>query len=122
LEENARQEQVYTEKAGVNQIIIDSAADIKGVARNIAFSLALYSGQMCTAPQNIYVPKEGIATSEGPMTFDQVAGAIAEGVQKLLSDPARAVEVLGSLQNEGVIRRLEAARSLASLVLDTRPS
>ena len=57
LEENARQAQVYTEKAGVNQIIIDSAADIKGVARNIAFSLALYSGQMCTAPQNIYVPK-----------------------------------------------------------------
>ncbi len=120
LEENARQAQVYTEKAGVNQIIIDSAADIKAVARNIAFSLALYSGQMCTAPQNIYVPKEGIVTSEGPMTFDQVAAAIAEGVQKLLSDPARAVEVLGSLQNEGVVRRLEAARSLGAVVLDTQ--
>jgi phenylacetic acid degradation protein paaN len=120
LEENARQAQVYTEKAGVNQIIIDSAADMKGVARNIAFSLALYSGQMCTAPQNIYVPKEGIATSEGPMTFDQVAGAIAEGVQKLLGDPSRAVEVLGALQNDGVIRRLEAARSLGTVVLDTQ--
>ncbi len=56
LEKNARQAQVYTEKAGVNQIVIDSAADIKGVARNVAFSLALYTGQMCTAPQNIYVP------------------------------------------------------------------
>jgi len=120
LEENARQALVYTEKAGVNQIIIDSATDIKAVARNIAFSLALYSGQMCTAPQNIYIPKGGIATPEGPLTFDQVVAAIAEGVQKLLGDPARAVEVLGALQNDGVARRLEAARSLGTVVLDTQ--
>jgi len=120
LEENARQALVYTEKAGVNQIIMDSAADIKAVARNIAFSLALYSGQMCTAPQNIYIPKGGIATPEGPLTFDQVVAAIAEGVQKLLGDPARAVEVLGALQNDGVARRLEAARSLGTVVLDTQ--
>ena len=120
LEENARQAQVYTEKAGVNQIIVDSAADMKAVARNIAFSLALYSGQMCTAPQNIYIPKDGIVTGEGLMTFDQVAAHIAEGVQKLLGDPARAVEVLGALQNDGVTRRLEAARSLGKVVLDTQ--
>ena len=120
LEENARQALVYTEKAGVNQVIIDSAADLKGVARNIAFSLALYSGQMCTAPQNIYIPKDGIVTAEGPQTFDQVVAAIAEGVQKLLGDPARAVEVLGALQNDGVARRLEAARSLGTVVLDTQ--
>ena len=120
LEEHARQAQVYTEKAGVNQIIIDGATDIKAVARNIAFSLSLYTGQMCTAPQNIYIPKDGIDTSEGRITFDQVAAAIAEGVQKLLSDPARAVEVLGAVQNEGVMRRLEAARSLGSVILDTQ--
>jgi acyl-CoA reductase-like NAD-dependent aldehyde dehydrogenase len=54
------------------------------------------------------------------MSFDQVAAAIAEGVQKLLSDPARAVEVLGALQNDGVVRRLEAARSLGAVVLDTQ--
>ena len=56
---------MYTEKAGVNQIVIDSVDDLKAAARNIAFSLALYSGQMCTAPQNIYVPRDGIRTSEG---------------------------------------------------------
>ena len=120
LEEHARQAQVYTEKAGVNQIIIDGAADMKAVARNIAFSLSLYSGQMCTAPQNIYVPRDGIDTDEGHLSFDQVAEAIAEGVRKLLADPARAVEVLGAVQNEGVLRRLEAARSLGTLVLDTQ--
>jgi phenylacetic acid degradation protein paaN len=120
LEEHARQAQVYTEKAGVNQIIIDGAADFKAVARNIAFSLSLYTGQMCTAPQNIYIPRHGITTAEGPMSFDQVAAAIADGVQKLLGDPARAVEVLGAVQNDGVLRRLEAARSLGTVLLDTQ--
>jgi len=120
LEEHARQAQVYTEKAGVNQIIIDGAADFKAVARNIAFSLSLYTGQMCTAPQNIYVPKGGIDTAEGPLEFDQVAEGIADAVRKLLADPARAVEVLGAVQNDGIVRRLEAARSLGKVILDTQ--
>ena len=120
LEEHARQAQVYTEKAGVNQVIVDSAADFKGLVRNLAFSLSLYTGQMCTAPQNIYVPKDGIDTAEGHVTFDQVAAALADGVDKLLADPARAVEVLGAVTNDGVLRRLEAARSLGEIALDTR--
>ena len=119
LEEHARQAQVYTEKAGVNQIVVDSTADFKGLVRNVAFSLSLYTGQMCTAPQNIYVPKDGIDTAEGRLTFDQVAAGLAEGVSKLLGDPARAVEVLGAVQNDNVLRRLEAARSLGAVVLDT---
>ena len=93
LEQNARQAQVFTEKAGVNQIVVDSANDIKSVARNVAFSLALYTGQMCTAPQNIYVPRGGIDTAEGHLSFDQVAQALTESMQKLLGDPARAVEI-----------------------------
>jgi phenylacetic acid degradation protein paaN len=120
LEEHARQAQVYTEKAGVNQVIVDSTGDFKGLARNLAFSLALYTGQMCTAPQNIYVPKGGIDTPEGHLSFDQVAAGLAEALAKLTGDPARAVEVLGAVQNEGVIRRLEAARALGEVVLDTK--
>ena len=120
LEANAKQAQVYTEKSGVNQIVVDSADDFASVARNIAFSLSLYTGQMCTAPQNIYVPKGGIDTASGPLTFDQVASGIAEGVQKLLSDPARAVEILGAVVNDGVMQRLENARRLGDVVLDTQ--
>ncbi|MEJ7667399.1 MAG: phenylacetic acid degradation protein PaaN [Casimicrobiaceae bacterium] len=119
LEENARQAQVYTEKSGVNQVIVDSTADFAGLTRNIAFSLSLYTGQMCTAPQNIYVPQAGIDTAEGHLSFDQVAAGIAQGVQKLLGDPARAVEILGAVQNESVTKRLDAARSLGTVVLDT---
>ncbi len=120
LEANARQAQVFTEKSGVNQIVIDSAADWKGLVRNVAFSLSLYTGQMCTAPQNLYIPKDGIDTAEGHLSFDQVAAGLAEGVQKLLADPARAVEFLGAVVNDGVMKRLEAARSIGPVVLDTR--
>jgi phenylacetic acid degradation protein paaN len=119
LEQNARQAQVYTEKAGVNQVIVDSTRDLAGLARNLAFSLSLYTGQMCTAPQNIYVPRGGIDTAEGHKSLDDVANAIADGVRKLLGDPARAVEVLGAVQNRGVLHRLDQARSLGPILLDT---
>ncbi len=121
LERNAHQAQVFTEKAGVNQILIDSTNDFKGMARNIAFSLALYSGQMCTAPQNIYVPKNGIDTPEGHLSFDQVASGIGDAMNKLLGDPARAVEVLGAIQNDGILQRIEQARGLGEVVVDSKP-
>jgi phenylacetic acid degradation protein paaN len=120
LEANARQAHVFTEKSGVNQIVVDSAADFKGLVRNVAFSLSLYTGQMCTAPQNIYIPEGGIDTAEGHLSFDQVAAALAEGVQKLLADPVRAVEFLGAVVNDDVLKRIEAARALGPIVLDMR--
>ncbi len=119
LERNAHQAQVFTEKAGVNQIVMDSADDFKGAVRNIAFSLALYTGQMCTAPQNIYVPRDGIDTAEGHLSFDQVAQAIAEGVRKLLGEPARAVEILGAVQSDAVVKRIESARRIGRVLLDS---
>jgi len=112
LEQHARQAQVYTEKAGVNQVIVDSTDDLKGMARNLAFSLALYSGQMCTAPQNIYVPRGGIATADGHASFDEVAAALGAALQKLCADPAKAVELTGAIQNEDIAARIEQARGL----------
>jgi phenylacetic acid degradation protein paaN len=120
LEHHAHQAQVYTEKAGVNQIVIDSAADIKAVARNIAFSLALYSGQMCTAPQNIYIPRDGILTADGTLSFDAIVQALADAVQKLVADPSRAVELLGAIQNEGIVQRIEEARKLGRVLIESQ--
>jgi phenylacetic acid degradation protein paaN len=120
LEQNAQQAHVFAEKAGVNQIIIDSTNDLKGMVRNIAFSLSLYSGQMCTSPQNIYVPKNGIETPEGHLSFDQVANALGEGIAKLLGDPVRAAEVLGAIQNEGILERIETAAGYGEVVTGSK--
>jgi phenylacetic acid degradation protein paaN len=120
LEQNARQAVVYTEKSGLNTVVVDSTNDFAGLCRNLAFSFSLYSGQMCTAPQNVFIPREGIATDEGHKSFAEVGEGVATAVQKLLADDARAVELLGAVVNAGVIERLEAAPSHGRVVLASR--
>lgn len=120
LEANARQAVVYTEKAGVNTIIVDSTDDFAGMCRNIGFSLTLYSGQMCTTPQNILVPAGGIETDQGHKSFDEVAASIAGAVTGLTRDPARAVELTGAIVNDGVLHRLEKVRGVGEAVLNSQ--
>jgi phenylacetic acid degradation protein paaN len=120
LEANARQAAVYTEKAGVNTIVVDSTDDFTGMCRNIGFSLTLYSGQMCTTPQNILVPAAGIDTDQGHKSLDEVATGIAGAVGKLTGDPARAVELTGAIVNDGVLARLDEVSGLGDVVLASR--
>lgn len=120
LESNARQAQVYTEKAGVNTVIVESAADYKGMLANLAFSLSLYSGQMCTTPQNLLIPREGIGTDQGHKSYDEVVADLAKAVDGLLGDDARANALLGALVNPDVRARLEAAAGLGEVALASR--
>jgi phenylacetic acid degradation protein paaN len=122
VRENAATDLVFTEEAGINPIVIDSTSDFRGLCNNIAFSLSLYSGQMCTAPQNIFVPAGGIETNDGKKTFDEVATGIATAVDKLLGDPERAAAILGAVQNEATVKRVESARKLGRIVRDSGPS
>ncbi len=120
LEANARQAQVYTEKAGVNTVVIDSTDDYKGMLSNLAFSLSLYSGQMCTTPQNLLIPRDGIATDAGPKSYDEVVTDLAASVAGLLGDDARANALLGALVNPDVKARLEAASDLGEVALPSK--
>ncbi|MFF4972922.1 phenylacetic acid degradation protein PaaN [Streptomyces sp. NPDC001083] len=120
LETHARQAQVYTEKAGVNTVIVESTADYKGMLSNLAFSLSLYSGQMCTTPQNLLVPRDGIRTDEGPKSYDEVVADLARSVGGLLGDDARANGLLGAIVNPDVKARLEAAAGLGEVALPSR--
>ncbi|MCQ6552167.1 phenylacetic acid degradation protein PaaN [Streptomyces sp. C10-9-1] len=120
LEANARQAVVHTEKAGVNTVVVDSTDDYRGMLSNLAFSLSLYSGQMCTAPQNVLVPREGIETDQGRKSFDEVAADLGAAVSGLLADDARATALLGALVNPEVKARLEAAAELGEVALASR--
>jgi phenylacetic acid degradation protein paaN len=120
LERNAPQAQVYTEKAGVNCVVIDSTDDFAGMCKNLAFSLSLYSGQMCTTPQDLFVPRAGIDTDEGHKSHDEVAAGIAGAIDKLLGDDARAVALLGGIVNDGVLQRVSVAPSYGEIVLASR--
>jgi phenylacetic acid degradation protein paaN len=116
---------VYTEKAGLNTVVIDSTDNLKGVLGNLAFSLTLYSGQMCTAPQNIYVPSTGVETDEGHLSFDEFGERLAGAVSRLTGDDAKAVELLGATVNDQVRSNADSLESMAAeaegrVVLDSR--
>jgi phenylacetic acid degradation protein paaN len=120
LERNAHA-LVYTEKAGVNSVVIDSTDDLKGMARNLAMSLSLYSGQMCTTPQNLFVPKDGIIASGERVAFDDVVGAIVKAIEALLGDPARAAGVLGAIATDGTLHRIEEENAKPGVVRKSEP-
>ncbi len=120
LERHATQAVVFTEKAGVNTVVVDSTDSFRGMCFNLAFSLALYTGQMCTAPQNVYVPADGIETDEGHKSYDEVADGIGAALGKLLGDDAKAVELLGAVVNPEVLKRLEAAPSRGRVLVESR--
>lgn len=107
----------FTEKAGVNSMIIDSVSDLKAMAQNVAFSLSLYSGQMCTAPQNFFIPKDGIKVGDSHVSFDDVKNAIVEAVRGLVGHPKMGHAVVGAIQSEATRKRIKEAASLGGEVL-----
>lgn len=112
---------VFTEKTGVNSVILDSVENVDKVAANLAFSLCLYSGQMCTAPQNFYIPEGGIDTPEGKLSFDDFATKLVEQIEGLVNNPKAGPFVLGTIQNKRTCERIERAKDIGGKVwLETR--
>ena len=107
---------VFTEKTGVNSVILDSVADIDKAAANLAFSVNLYSGQMCTAPQNFYIPEGGISTPNGTVSFDEFAQKLVDNINGLIDNPKAGPFVLGAVQNKKTSERVLEAEKLTGKV------
>jgi len=108
----------FTEKAGVNSTILDSTSNYKEMLNNLAFSVSLYSGQMCTAPQNILVSKEGIITENGVKSFDEFAQDFKAAVEGLCQNPKAGPAICGAIQNETTLKRIEDAKKLGKIILE----
>jgi len=107
---------VFTEKTGVNSVILDSTDDVDKTAANLAFSVNLYSGQMCTAPQNFYIPADGINTPAGKVSFDQFAEKFVANINGLVDNPKAGPFVLGAVQNKKTAERVIEAEKLPGKV------
>ncbi len=107
---------VFTEKTGVNSVILDSVQDVDKVASNLAFSVSLYSGQMCTAPQNFYIPETGIKTPTGVVTFEEFAQKFVDNINGLADNPKAGPFVLGSIQNKRTCDRIGQAEKIKGKV------
>ena len=120
LEGHATQAQVFAEKAGVNATVLHSTDDFVGMCDNLAFTLALYSGQMCTTTQNFFLPVAGLQTEQGPKSVADVAASIGGAIERLLGEDGRAVEVLGAIAAPEITDRADRAGKLGDVVVPSR--
>jgi len=116
--ESLKGKETFTEKAGINSVILDSCTDIQKTAQNIAFSMSLYSGQMCTAPQNIYIASAGIQTPNGVVSVSEFKQILSEAIQGLVNHPKAGPGTIAAIQNDATLQRIEQGiKSFSDVVL-----
>ncbi|WP_137872815.1 aldehyde dehydrogenase family protein [Rhodococcus sp. Q] len=113
LERNVPNTLVFTETAGVNTVIVDSVTDLSAAMRTLAGGLSLFSGQMCTTPQNIYIPDAGVDTDNGVVSRDDVVAALLSAIDDLAGAPRRAGAVCGAVQSEATLQSITALADAA---------
>ena len=107
----------FTEKAGVNPVILDSVADLKPVVQNLAFAVSLYSGQMCTAPQNIFIPATGVKQGNTVIPYEEVKKALVDAISGLVNHPQMGAGTLGAIQSEITLKRVNSAKEMEAPIL-----
>lgn len=120
VEANAHPALAYTETAGCNTVVLESADDLDAALRSLATTLCMFSAQMCTSPQNIYVPAQGVRTPAGTVPFDEVAQRLADAVAALTGDPKKAAMILATIQSPqtlALLAQLKAEGARAGRVL-----
>ena len=107
----------FTEKAGVNSVIIDSVADLKPVVQNLAFAASLYSGQMCTAPQNFFIPAGGVKQGDTVIPYEEVKKALVDAINGIATHPQMGPGTLGAIQSEITVKRVNSVKDIGATIL-----
>jgi phenylacetic acid degradation protein paaN len=125
VERNAPPALCYTETSGVNTVILESLEELAPVARSLATTMSLFSAQMCTSPQNIYVPRGGIAVGDRRAGLDEVCAALVDAFRGVTAEPKRAASIMAAIQSPatldlvGTIR--DEGRRRGTVLLDSSP-
>jgi len=109
--------QVYTETSGCNAVILESSNDLNATLDALAQGLCLFSAQMCTAPQNLWISETGFKVYETgdhgerivthtltPQAFTQ---ALIDRIDQLLSNPKVAAGVCGALHSPNTLKEIQ---------------
>jgi phenylacetic acid degradation protein paaN len=118
IETTCRQAQVYTETSGCNSVVLASSADLDASLAAIAQSLALFSAQMCTSAQNLFIP-ETVRDGDRWVDHDEVVERLVARVDADLAQPAHASAICGALFDERVATMVQGMHDRAPVL---RPS
>jgi acyl-CoA reductase-like NAD-dependent aldehyde dehydrogenase len=80
------------------------------VLRALATTMCMFSAQMCTSPQNIYIPADGVRTPTGMVPLDAVARQLADAVAALGAAPKKAAMILATIQSEQTLALVQQLR------------
>jgi phenylacetic acid degradation protein paaN len=113
LERTVTGKLLYTETAGVNSVVVESVDNLAESMRAIARASSLFSAQMCTSPQVVYVPKDGISTADGHVSFEDVANAIVSEIDAIVASPKMAAGIMGAIQGQVSLDVVAEAAAMA---------
>jgi phenylacetic acid degradation protein paaN len=123
VERNAHPALCFTETSGVNTVVLESMDDLTAVARSLATTMSLFSAQMCTSPQNIYVPRGGVTAGGRRVSVDEICDALAAAFRAIVAEPRRAASILATIQSPSTLeligRLREDGRRCGSVLVDS---
>jgi acyl-CoA reductase-like NAD-dependent aldehyde dehydrogenase len=82
--------------------------------------MTMYSGQMCTTPQNLFVPETGVVVDGEAVPYKDVVEGFAKAIGGLLGDDARAGAILGAIKGSDTLDRIAQASTLGDVLLESR--
>ena len=108
VERNAAPALCFTETSGVNTVVVESVEALDPVVRSLATTMSLFSAQMCTSPQNVYVPSDGIRCGDRRIAPEEFGAALADAVGFLAADARRAGQIMAAIQSPGTLALVDA--------------
>jgi len=125
VEANAWPAQCFSETSGVNTVVVESVEAIDPVIKSLATTMSLFSAQMCTSPQNIYLPAAGVRTADGVVSHDDFALKLAAAMHAIAQDAKRASALLAAIQSPATLSLIDeitaAAGRCGRVLLESSP-
>jgi len=125
VEQNSAPRLCYTETSGVNTVVVESVEALEPVVRSLATTMSLFSAQMCTSPQNLYVPRDGVRCGDRRIGPGEFGAALAGAIESIAADPRRAGQIMAAIQSPGtpalVDELAEAGRRRGAVLRESAP-
>ena len=108
IENNCPGRLVFTETAGCNSVVFHSARDFGKAVHTVARAMTTFAAQMCTAPQNVYLPRTGVLTPEGVVPYEEAVEALVAALDAISGDNKLGPAIAAAVQADATLANVDA--------------